>query len=90
MPDEIGGDKYVPKGQRNIRQDRAKVIACQRDRNDVYSFVFDNGQVWHQTDGRRFRKPGGCQFVAIITKDHFGYKMQVEGVKNQYRVRRIH
>jgi hypothetical protein len=89
LPDEIGGDRFSQNDAERNRQNRGQVRSCQRDQNNRFTFYFDNGQVWRQTDERRFRQPHDCQFIAEITRDVFGYLMQIEGKKNKIRVKRI-
>lgn len=89
LPEEIGGGQFDKKAAAAVPQERGQVVSCRHDPNYYYSFTFDNGQIWRQIDGRRFRRPRDCEFVAIITKDKFGYKMQVEGDEHKYRVKRI-
>ena len=63
------------------------VIGCRTDaRGDTY-FEFDNGQVWKEkTDSRVGFED--CNFDVTITKDFFGYKMQIVGEKRRIRISR--
>lgn len=72
--------------------DNAAVIAtvnrCVKDSRKKYVFYLDGGQVWKQvSDKKLFYKE--CAFNVTISKDFFGYKMQVDGEKYRFRVSRI-
>ena len=67
---------------------RGRVTDCQKDINDKWYFVFDNGQVWKQRSNSRLRIPE-CDFWVTITEDTFGYKMQIEGEDKQIRIGRV-
>ncbi len=67
---------------------RARVTRCEKDARKKYYFVFDNGQVWKQVSDKRLRYRE-CEFDVTITKDFFGYKMQVDGEKGRVRIDRI-
>ena len=89
LSEEIGGEKFEQKQEDGAEQNRGRVTSCQKDPSDKFYFVFDNGQVWYQTDGRRFRLKEDCEFTASVSKDLFGYKMQIEGEEGKIRVKRI-
>jgi hypothetical protein len=78
--------KSRPKSEPTIVQGR--VTGCQKDASNRWYFVFDNGQVWKQRSDDRlsFRE---CDFWVTITKDFFGYKMQIDGEKKRIRIGRI-
>lgn len=64
------------------------VVECLQDaRNDTY-FYFDNGQVWKQKTDSRI-KFGDCNFDVTITRDFFGYKMQLVGEARRIRIARV-
>ena len=65
----------------------ARVTLCQQDRDKVWFFKFDNGQVWKQVDRTRLSFQD-CDFPVAILKDGFGYKMQIEGSEKQIRISR--
>lgn len=67
---------------------RARVTRCEKDARKKYYFVFENGQVWKQVSDKRLRYRE-CEFDVTITKDFFGYKMQVDGEKGRIRIDRI-
>ena len=89
LSSEIGGKQFENKDGEDIEPDRGRVVSCQLDVNDKYYFSFDNGQVWRQTDSKRYRLKDECQFVVTITKDFFGYKMQIDGEKAKIRIKRV-
>ena len=67
---------------------QAKVVRCVKDVRKDYNFYMEGGQVWKQvSDKRLFYKE--CDFNVTITRDYFGYKMQVEGEKSRIRVKRV-
>jgi len=67
---------------------RARVTGCQKDYRKRYHFVFDNGQVWKQSNDKRLYLRD-CNFDVTITKDFFGYKMQQDGEKSRIRISRV-
>ena len=75
-----------PESEPTIIQGR--VTECQKDANNKWYFVFDNGQVWKQRADARL-PAGECDFWVTITKDVFGYKMQIEGEGKKIRIGRI-
>ena len=63
------------------------VTSCKKGHYGNWFFIFEGGQVWQEVNmrNRRFKN---CNFKATITKDMFGYKMQIEGQDKSIRVRR--
>jgi hypothetical protein len=89
LTDDVGDERLAREdGEDDFKPVRAHVVDCKRDSFNDYFFYFENGQVWKQrTDSRlSFRE---CDFWVTITKDFFGYKMQVDGEKKQIRIGRI-
>ena len=84
LTDETGAGML---GKEDVRI-RAKVTACRKNSLGKYFFYFENGQVWKQKDDDRLRYKE-CDFSVMITKDFFGYKMQVDGAKNRTRISRV-
>ena len=83
--EQLGGDRR-PEEEPPIVMGR--VTECRQDSNGRWRFVFDNGQVWRQrSEGRR--KFRDCDFDVTITRDFFGYKMQIDGEKSWIRIGRI-
>lgn len=91
---EIGDDygaEQLDTGDRDRKiekQVRVTVTSCQKDASQKYYFVLDNGQVWKQNDKDRLRYRE-CTFGAVIMRDAFGYKMQIDGTTQHTRVTRI-
>jgi hypothetical protein len=78
--------KNRPESEPEIVQGR--VTECKKDASNKLYFLFDNGQVWKQRSNARL--PGGeCDFSVTITKDAFGYKMQIDGEGKKIRIGRI-
>ncbi len=65
-----------------------QVTDCRQDAAKKWYFFFDNGQVWKQKNSDRLRIRD-CEFEATITKDFFGYKMQIDGEGKRIRIGRI-
>ena len=63
------------------------ITSCKKGHYGNWYFIFDNGQVWKDVNKRNLRFKE-CNFNATITKDAFGYKMQIDGVEKTIRVRR--
>ena len=78
--------KNRPESEPMIIQGR--VTECQKDASNKWYFVFDNGQVWKQRSNARL-PVGECDFSVTITKDVFGYKMQIDGEGKKIRIGRI-
>jgi len=67
---------------------RGHITSCRRGNFDDYFFYFDNGQVWKQkSDGRLYYEV--CDFSVTISRDFFGYKMQIDGEKGRVRITRV-
>lgn len=87
-PDELGSKdfrRHVDKDESSVA---ARVIRCVKDTRKDYQFYLEGGQVWKQVDDRKLHYRT-CEFNVTISRDAFGYKMQVEGEKSKYRVSRI-
>ena len=63
------------------------ITSCKKGYYGNWYFIFDNGQVWKEVNKRNLRFKE-CNFNATITRDAFGYKMQIDGVDKTIRVRR--
>lgn len=88
LPETIGGGAFEePKKKETISSSQGLITSCKKGPDKKWYFYFDNGQVWKQTNSdRHYFKT--CEFVATITRDTFGYKMQIEGKKRKIRVSR--
>ncbi len=76
--DKVDDDKPV----------RGRITSCQKNSLGDYFFFFDNGQVWKQKSDTRLRYKE-CDFDVTISRDFFGYKMQIEGEGKKIRIGRI-
>ena len=84
---DLGGDKFVKQAGSDSEPNRGLITSCRQGVDKKWFYVFDNGQIWKQSDGRR-RRHKECHYYVTITKDTFGYKMQVDGEKEKIRIRR--
>ena len=87
------GAEQLPAARREQEQPevnvQARVSRCERDASrKKYVFYFEGGQVWKQVSDKRlfFRD---CDFNVTVTKDVFGYKMQIDGEKSKIRISRL-
>ncbi len=78
MPEALGGSRFASEESKAGPLADGKVSFCQRAYDKKWLFVFANGQVWKQTDGRNYRF-SECNFDVVIDKDFFGYFMQIQG-----------
>jgi hypothetical protein len=79
LPDDLGSPKSILYS--------GLVTSCQKGQFGDWYFIFDNGQVWKETNKRNLRFEE-CNFNVTITKDTFGYKMQIDGEEKTIRVKR--
>ena len=80
LPDELGSSKDV--------QYVGLITSCKKGHYGDWYFIFDNEQVWKDVNNRNLRFKE-CHFNATITKYAFGYKMRIEGLDRDIRVKRI-
>ncbi len=89
VPDELGAESL---GRSDDEEEApavvARVIMCKKDVRKKYLFHLEGGQIWRQVSDRRLYWKE-CDFNVTISKDIFGYKMQLEGEKTRFRVSRI-
>ena len=87
---EVGEEQLSGKSRPEREPDsfRGKVVECKQDASKKWYFYFDNGQVWKQRANARLSNRD-CDFEVTITKDSFGYKMQIVGEGKKIRVGRI-
>ena len=90
LTQEVGEEQLDLKmrTEREPESFQGRVIECKQDSSKKWYFVFDNGQVWKQRANARLTNRD-CDFEVTITKDGFGYKMQIEGEGSKIRVGRI-
>ena len=87
LPDDLGGPEFADKeALKNIKH-RGLITSCKQGQNNKWFFFFENGQVWKQVGSRllRYKK---CNFTVTVTKDAFGYKMQIDGDEKTIRISR--
>lgn len=82
LPDDFGGGKFE-------RPDvaRARITSCEQGADKKWTFYFENDQVWRQSNTGRHQFEE-CYFMATITKDMFGYKMQIDDQNKKIRISR--
>jgi hypothetical protein len=90
LTEEVGEEQLPGKSrpEREPESFRGKVIECKQDASRKWYFYFDNGQVWKQRANARLTNRG-CDFTVTITRDSFGYEMQIEGETKKLRVGRV-
>ena len=90
LPDEIGGSEFEKPKEKiedEISPATGHVNRCRKTRDDLWYFYFDSGQEWRQNGQGKYRFEN-CDFNATISKDFFGFKMQIEDGR-KIRVRRM-
>ena len=80
LPNDFGSSKSI--------QYNGLITSCKKGHYGGWYFIFDNGQVWKEANNRNLRFKE-CNFNATITRDSFGYKIQIDDVEKTIRVRRI-
>lgn len=85
LPAEYGKSVAVTKAAPEAH--RGHVSKCQQAHDKRWFFIFDNDQVWKQVDRKRAYYKN-CDFDVSISKDSFGYVMNIEGKDSKIRVRR--
>ena len=90
LTEDVGEEQLDPalRPEREPENFQGRVTKCQQDASNKWLFYFDNGQVWKQRSGNRLRFRD-CDFGVTITKDSFGYKMQIDGETRKIRIGRI-
>lgn len=86
LPETLGGSRF-DKDNKESPINRGKVVSCKRASDKRWFFIFENGQVWKQTD-RRQRFFSDCNFNVTVQQDGFGYVMAIESKKSKIRIRR--
>jgi hypothetical protein len=79
LPDDLGTPNNI--------QYSGLVTSCQQGQYGDWYFIFDNGQIWKESNKRNLRFKE-CNFNVTIKKDSFGYKMQIDGEEKTIRVSR--
>ena len=78
MADSLGGSRFVSEKDKAKPLTEGYVSFCQLSYDKKYLFVFENGQVWKQSDSKRYRLKE-CGFDVKISRDFFGYFMKIQG-----------
>lgn len=90
LPEYLGGAEFEEQSDSFIARHQGMVTECQQGRDGRWYFIFNNGQVWRQSNLER-RRLKECNFLAKISRDGFGYKMaiEVQGKQQTIRVSRV-
>lgn len=90
LPEYLGGAEFEEQSEYFETHHQGTITECQQARDGRWYFRFDNGQVWRQTNLSRQRFKD-CSFLAKISRDAFGYKMEIEvnGRQKTIRVARV-
>jgi hypothetical protein len=89
LTDDVGAEGLNKKEtEDDDKPVRGRITSCRKDSFGDYFFSFDNGQVWKEkSDNRLYFKE--CDFSVTISRDFFGYKMQIDGEKGRIRIARV-
>jgi len=88
MEKDMGGYQFEEKAPDHPDNDiHTRVVLCQKNADKVWFFKFENGQVWKQVD-RRILNFQACDFPVILSRDGFGYKLEIEGQVGKIRISR--
>ena len=87
LSDAVGEEQLQPK-EAVEGPVRGKLTDCREGPTGKWYFYFDNGQVWEQRDSDRLRF-NECKFEVTISKDFFGYKMELPDSDNKIRIARV-
>ncbi|MEP6391525.1 MAG: hypothetical protein ABJ056_16540 [Halioglobus sp.] len=92
--DTIGGYQFEPKRtaeeevEKQVEEGlRTRVVKCQRNREGIWYFKLENGQVWKQVD-RQSLSFQGCDFGAVVANDGLGYVLRIDNRKGKIRIKR--
>lgn len=89
------GKKYLPREPEPDLQLEESVYQFQllnayRDRKDRWTFEFENGQVWRQTEARYLPRPGALPSAVTISEGVFGsYDLRADYISKSVKVKRI-
>jgi hypothetical protein len=88
---ELFGAEHIPETRRlDNKTNTFQVIKIEQNRNSLYYFYMENGQVWRQLERQGIFVPKGRLFDVVITQGSFGdYKMKIENKGRQTRVKRV-
>jgi len=90
LTEEVGQEQLDSKDRPDQEPEAfaGRVTDCRQNVDGKWYFYFANGQVWKESNSgkQRFKD---CDFEATITKDVFGYKMQIDGEGKKIRIGRV-
>ncbi len=87
VPDETSFGKKIPRAQQEGESISSVIAELDRDGYNKLIFTLDNGQVWRQTENKRFRVTAG-QTAEIRHGSLGSYKLYIKGESRWTRVRR--
>jgi len=90
LTEEVGEEQVDSKDKPDQAPEEftGQVTDCRKQADGRWYFYFANGQVWKESNSGRNRF-NDCDFEATITKDGFGYRMQVDGEGKKIRIGRV-
>jgi len=89
ITDSVGKERVEQKDVDEAPRFSAKVTSCRKNpQSGQYSFSFDNGQVWKQSNYRSLSMRN-CEFDVEIAKVAFGYEMYIPSKDRRIRVSRL-
>jgi hypothetical protein len=89
LTDDVGRERIEPKSDDDQPRFAASVTSCQKSvQSGQYYFVFENGQVWKQSNYRNLSLRD-CAFDVEISKTGFGYQMYIPSKDRTVRVARV-
>ena len=86
LPADLGGTAFEKMS--GAPANKGRVTSCEKGADNRWYFFFDNEQVWKESNTGRYRFRD-CNFIATISRDGFGYRMQQEGETRKIRVTRL-
>lgn len=85
------GAEALP-GKRGVEKENTQVrmhlTRCAKNAQKKNLYYFENGQIWKQVSDSRVRF-ANCDFDVDISRDAFGYKMQLVDRRTRVRIKRI-
>lgn len=89
-PESLGAESLQSDDEKKAKEPpvAARVSRCSKDVRDKYIFYLEGGQVWKEVSDKRLYFKN-CDFGVSISKDFFGYKMQLDDSKTKFRVSRV-
>ena len=89
LTDEVGKERIEPKDADERERFAGRVESCQESvQSGQTYFMFENGQVWKQSNYRRLGYRS-CEFDVEISKGALGYDMYIPSKDRSVRVARV-